>query len=124
MAVPVCWTVFIFGVYSIPGFDLSYQDPWKLIRFDKLAHSGLFAILVLTLITGFRKQTAIRGLRMHAKKNALIFAVVYGGVLELYQGRLFVERSSDIMDFIANVLGALLGLILFRMIYGRELAKA
>jgi glycopeptide antibiotics resistance protein len=46
---------------------------------------------------------------------AVVFCIVYGGLLEIMQGTLFQERSADVFDFIANSIGVLLGLGLYRI---------
>lgn len=123
MSVPVCWAIFVFFMHSIPGFDIRYEDPWQIFKFDKLAHVALFAVLVITSVVGFRKQVYIRGLRAYPRFWAVSFALVYGGLLEYYQGALFVQRASDPVDFLANSLGVLVGLLSFRVIYGKELSR-
>lgn len=47
---------------------------------------------------------------------ALLFCVLYGGSLELMQFYVFSSRSGDVLDFIANSSGALLGFFLFSKI--------
>lgn len=119
-----CWALLIFGLHCIPGFDLKYRDPWQLLRMDKLVHMGMFAMFVVMLMAGFRKQDRFRTLRLHSRKWSLLISIVYGGVLEFVQGTFFLERTTDVYDFVANTIGSFLGLFLFRIIYGSELAKA
>ncbi|MDZ4750789.1 MAG: VanZ family protein [Flavobacteriales bacterium] len=121
--IPVVWALAILVLYSIPGFDLSYEEPWDLLRLDKIAHMGLFAVMFLVLMVAFRKQGSYRRLKFHARKFSLILTLLYGAVLEFYQGAFFIERSSDLLDFIANSVGAFLGILLFRILYGKELAR-
>ncbi|MDZ4823147.1 MAG: VanZ family protein [Flavobacteriales bacterium] len=121
--IPLSWALLILAMHSIPGFDLAYRDPWQLLRIDKLAHAGMFAAFVAMLMVAFRKQDRYSGIRIHAQKISVLISISYGGLLELYQGQLFVERTSDLHDFAANTIGAFLGLILFRMVYGHELAR-
>jgi len=110
-------------MHSIPGFDLVYNDPWRLFEFDKLAHMVLFAGFVLTQIIAYRKQIALRKLRNHAKKYAVVIALVYGALIEFFQSQFFFLRTSDPVDFLANAIGVFLGLALFRLIYGSELSR-
>jgi len=121
--IPVVWALAILVLYSIPGFDLSYEEPWDLLRLDKIAHMGLFAVMFLVLMVAFRKQGSYSRLKFHARKFSLILTLLYGAVLEFYQGAFFIERSSDLLDFIANSVGAFLGILLFRILYGKELAR-
>jgi glycopeptide antibiotics resistance protein len=43
----------------------------------------------------------------------VLFCITYGGSLEIMQYYIFSERSGDILDFIANSTGCLIGLFLF-----------
>lgn len=119
MAVPVLWAAIIFFVYSIPGDDIVYIDLWAFFRFDKFVHISVFAIWVVTLIVAFIKQGTNRQLKNNARTIAFFLAVAYGGLLEYFQAKLFIERTSDMMDFFANLIGAFAGLLLFRLIYGK-----
>ncbi len=83
-------------MHSIPGFDLVYHNPWRLLEFDKLAHMALFAGFVLTQIIAYRKQIAFRKLRNHAKKYAVLISLMYGGLLEFYQGEEVKEQFKAI----------------------------
>lgn len=119
MAVPILWAAIIFFVYSIPGEDLVYVDLWAFFRFDKFVHVMVFAIWVVTLIVAFIKQGSNRQLKNNARTIAFLLALAYGGALEYFQAKLFVGRTTDAMDFIANIIGALTGILLFRLIYGK-----
>lgn len=119
MAVPIGWAAIIFFIYSIPGGDIQYVDLWSLFKFDKLVHIAVFALWVNMLIVAFKKQSTSRPLRNNARTIALLLALAYGGFLEYIQGRVFIDRASDPYDFIANTLGAFLGLLVFRLIYGK-----
>ncbi|NNF01365.1 MAG: VanZ family protein [Bacteroidia bacterium] len=47
----------------------------------------------------------------------LIISVLYGGVIELIQEHIVSWRSGDRYDFIADVLGAVLGSLIFIYFY-------
>jgi len=120
MIIPFAWGLFIFFMHSIPGYDLVYDDPWRLFEFDKLAHMVLFAGFVLTQTVAYRKQVSVRTLNRNPRRWAVSIALVYGAGLEIMQGAMFVSRTSDPLDFLANAMGAFLGLFLFRLIYGPD----
>ncbi len=119
MAVPTLWAAVIFFVYSIPGGDLIYEDIWSFFRFDKFVHVGVFALWVVMLIIAFKKQGTNRYLKNNARIVAFFIALAYGGLLEYFQSKWFLERATDPFDFIANMVGAFVGLALFRMVYGK-----
>ncbi|MFN8698387.1 MAG: VanZ family protein [Flavobacteriales bacterium] len=105
-------------MHSIPGYDLVYNDPWRLLSLDKLAHMALFSAFVVMLIVAFRKQVTFRTLRTSARLWAVGIAMVYGSSLEFFQGQYFMMRTTDPLDMAANTIGAVIGLLAFRIIYG------
>jgi len=119
----LCLALVILGLYSIPGTEIGSLSFWDLLAADKIAHTGIFTVFTLSLIAAFRRQTRYSGLRARYKTVAIGLSMTYGAALELLQAQVFVDRSGDVLDFIANGLGAFLGLILFRIIYGYELSK-
>jgi len=56
----------------------------------------------------------------HQNKNLFylyfLFSVMYGGLLEIMQAKVFSERSADWYDMIANSFGCLMALLLNRKI--------
>ncbi len=118
----VFWALFILVLYGLPGGDLPSLDWMALLSFDKLAHAVFFAVQVCTLIVAFRKQHTYDTLRKKAFVWAVGIGSLYGVVLEALQNLLFIDRTTDWMDLLANLIGCGLGVILFRVIYGKELA--
>ena len=116
----IIWALVIFLLYAIPGGDLPSVDLWDMLNFDKVAHFMVFALLVVFLSVGFKKQHTVRILYENTRKWAFLLGILYGGVLELLQGMLFADRTSDILDFIANATGVVVGLVIFRLVYGKK----
>lgn len=105
---------------ALPGEDFPDLNFWSLLTFDKAAHMFVFAVLVLLLIIGFIKQYRFRQLRYIAVRTAVIIGIAYGALTELMQEFIFAGRSADVWDFAANTIGVLLGVIAFRLIYGKK----
>lgn len=119
----VLWSLVVLGLYAVPGQDLEAMSFWQALSLDKLAHLVVFAILTLAMAVGFRKQQKFQGLNERAFLYAILLGVIYGGVLELIQGATFEDRHTDVYDFVANAFGAILGIVIFRIIYGRKLSQ-
>ena len=107
------WALIILILCGIPGRDIPHISFLELLSFDKFVHAGVFFILILFTIRGFLLQTQFNNLKIVAKRMALIICVLYGGMLEVMQGTLFLERSADLYDFIANSAGCIAGLCLY-----------
>lgn len=97
----VVYTVFIFVMGSLP------TKGGKGGISDKVLHAVAFGVLVPLSFTAIGYFAAQR-----AWLRRLAFAVLYsaalGGLLELWQG-LLAYRSQELLDFVADVVGALLG---------------
>lgn len=118
----IAWAAFILLLYSVPGDDIPSFDWMNLFSADKMAHVFVFLMMVLILQVALKRQPSSRRAANHAWQLALGFGLVYGGVLELFQGVYSTGRFSDPIDFAANSLGSVLGIATFTLIYGRELA--
>lgn len=116
----IVWAVVILALYAIPGSDLPSVAFWDLFNFDKVAHFLVFTLLVVFATVGFRKQQRVRTLHDHPRRWAFFLSLGYGAILEGLQGMLFDERTSDLLDFVANSAGVLFGLVIFRLVYGKS----
>ena len=115
------WMALIFAMCLVPGGSLPRVNWMSLFSIDKLVHVGMFVVLVVLLIVGFRKQYNYQLLRSRAISVALLISFLYGIVIELLQAGVIFDRTADVNDVIANVIGAFLGVLLFRFIYGKEI---
>lgn len=113
----ILWILFILLLCGLPGNDFPDLSFWSLLSFDKAAHAFVFAVLVVVLTVGFIKQYRFRWLRFRALEFSFGFAIFYSALTEYLQGVIFLNRSADIMDFTANIIGSLLGVLMFKMIY-------
>ncbi|HET6990691.1 MAG TPA: VanZ family protein [Bacteroidia bacterium] len=118
----ILWALFILILCGFPGKDIPHISFLELVSFDKWVHAGIFFILVLFAIRGFRLQEKFSGLRRNAALIAVLLSVAYGGILEILQGTIFADRSADIFDFIANSFGCFVALLLYPKI-SRKLSK-
>lgn len=111
------WAMLTLGLYAIPGSDMPSNGFWEVLSLDKVGHASVFAVLSCSLIVAFRRQLQSERLRSRAFVYAVGAALVYGGLLEWLQGQAFQQRTSDWLDFAANVVGCFLGVLIFRFIY-------
>ena len=107
------WALLILILCAIPGHDIPYVSFLELLNFDKLVHASLFFVLAFLLIRGFQLQHTFALLHKFPGLMATVLCILYGAVLEILQGLLFIERSADIYDFIANAFGSIMGFALF-----------
>ena len=99
-------------VCGIPGSALPKNPILIIPHLDKFVHAFLYFPLAVILGAEFDL----------AKKKYLVWAgpvftlmiiAFYGGMIEILQGTLFVNRSADIFDFLSDVIGGLAGLAVY-----------
>lgn len=117
---PVLWTLLIIGAHAIPGHELP-KPFWDFFQFDKIAHFMMFSILTFSWLNGIMKQSTIYKLKVHGPKIVLAFSLILGLVLETLQNAIFVNRSFQWADVIADGAGGVVGIMIFYAIYGQVL---
>jgi VanZ family protein len=85
---------------------------------DKLLHFIAFAVMQITVLRAVRFE--LPGLKFSQQLLvALVLSSTVGGALELYQ-LLFPERSAELLDFVADVAGALAAAGVLWVLYGQR----
>jgi VanZ family protein len=107
------WALLILILCGMPGKDIPHISFLELLSFDKFVHASIFFVFMLLTIRGFVLQTRYPKLQASAKPIAFTICVAYGGLMEIMQGTLFIDRSADIYDFVANSFGCAMGWILY-----------
>jgi VanZ family protein len=113
-AIGILWMLFIFCACLLPGKDVP-DGPF--VSFDKAFHIIAYAILSFQLIVGLKKQYSFVKLKHLTIRIVLIFCIVYGILMELFQRFMLSDRIADIYDVIANSIGAFIGWGLFVWVY-------
>lgn len=108
------WACIVLVLCGIPGTKLPELSFWQWLRPDKIVHLVLFGTQSFLLLAGFSRFPTDSVWRKHAVLLAIGLSVVYGGTIEWMQDHVFIQRSGDLRDALANALGALLGGWLFR----------
>lgn len=101
----IIWILVIFILCAIPGKDI--PDPHLNIpHLDKLVHFGMFFILALLLAYRLDLHTSLS--RKQIYLISVLTAFLYGGAIEILQ-HYFFNRSGDVWDLLADVLGGFAG---------------
>jgi hypothetical protein len=96
------------AVLFAPGPDVPSAPPGV----DKLVHGTLFAALALT----GRWAGVVRGVLVG-------LLVLYAAVSELLQGIPALERDASVADWVADVVGVLLGLLVWGLLARRRTTR-
>jgi VanZ like family len=76
---------------------------------DKLVHAGLFALLALT-----GRWAGI------GRSSLAVLLVLYAAVSEVLQGLTPLDRSASVADWMADVVGVLLGLVVWERVARKQ----
>ena len=109
----ILWTLGILAACSIPGKDL---PDINVVSFDKFAHFGVFAGF------GWLWMRALQGPLSHRTKCVLAAGLAYAALTEIYQGLLPFDRTPDPIDALANTLGLLTAVLIYRLLHRKGAA--
>ena len=118
------WVIFefvlIFILLSMPGSDIQSTDWISIILHlpfaDKVIHMGLFGSLALSIFFHFEQYSNISFRSTRTKALTLILCILYGIGMEFYQKYFVPSRSLDVIDMLADAMGALLALPFLNMV--------
>tara|TARA_B100002019_G_C21060495_1_gene493862 strand:+ start:342 stop:716 length:375 start_codon:yes stop_codon:yes gene_type:complete len=105
------WIVFIAILHAIPGADVQKIIISELLLIDKLAHIIIFMIGVYLYAIAGKPQQKPQFLR-----NISVLFIIYGLLLEVLQSFIFVSRSADFLDWLADIIGVFLGIWIYKKI--------
>ena len=98
---------------------------WDWIGPDKIVHLLLFAALPFITLWGYRKLIYNTN-HTHRKRLYIIISIIsilYGGLTEILQKYLFINRYCSFYDFIADIIGCLIGAIMFHFFIQKKIKK-
>lgn len=104
-APPLAWAAVILVVTSIPGPMFAPVSPYEFPGADKLVHAALYG--VLGWLVGRAAGVPATGRRVALL--ALIAIAAFAALDEWHQ-RFMLERSSELLDWLADSLGATCGM--------------
>jgi VanZ family protein len=107
----IIWLAFIAVLSLIPGDDIPHRGLFGIPHLDKVVHMGMYCILAFLLAHTYQAAGKIS-----RKTWILLFCVCFGGLMELLQATVALNRSGNWIDIIANLIGAAGGLLFFRLL--------
>lgn len=104
---PIIWLILICIGLFLPAEDLP-KKPFLIIPyFDKLVHLSLFFVFTILLFRPFKR------LNLKYMFWAPFTATFFGAFLESVQRTITVSRSTDMHDFIANIMGIAFAIVFY-----------
>ena len=76
---------------------------------DKLVHVFLYACLTIILIFDFHNYKKLTANKLAFVLYCLIFPIVLGGIVEIFQEYFFPPRTAEWTDWLSDIIGVLAG---------------
>ena len=94
---------------------INLPESWlDLISVDKIGHAFVYAVLTLLILRGFYTKQAKKVLAVSTLILAVSISSVYGVTMEVMQFAFFPGRFFEVLDIIANIIGSLIGVYIFK----------
>lgn len=114
----IVWAIFVLLLTGIPGNyvpeTISFLD-WA--SPDKVVHFILFGGQTFLILYAYRDKLSDKQSLIKIAVVAIVIGVVYGLLTEILQAYVFIGRDGNLFDFIADMLGALIGFLAFYLLY-------
>jgi VanZ family protein len=114
---PAIWLVIISYLSLMPAGNFPRFPLFNIPGFDKLVHAGFYFVLCILLVKPFRKTTK------YPYVLSVVCAIAISSVMEILQIIVTLTRKGDMVDLMANIIGAIAGLIFFRMVISGKPAE-
>lgn len=111
----VSWLVFI-TFSSLFSFSGMVRTPrFNIPHADKVVHFIFYFVLVFLGVLAAKKSIKLKFDSNNLLVYAFIFASLYGILIEFFQFYFTQNRQGDILDVLANTLGAMAGVFVVRL---------
>jgi VanZ family protein len=118
------WALFILVITGIPGSYIpGITTFWEWLQPDKIVHVFIFAVLSFLILFNVRTQYSRSNRRSYYVIIAVGSTAVYGLLTEVLQYYVFIGRSGNVYDVLADCVGALSGWILFNCVSQKKILK-
>jgi VanZ family protein len=108
------WALIILLLTGLPGdYFPKVISFWDWLTPDKLVHLFIFGVFTFLLLWGYRAQYLKPEKRSTLVRNVFGIGMFYSGFTELMQAYVFVGRYGSVFDFLANIIGSIIGISLF-----------
>ena len=108
------WAAFILWLSATPGIKLPKSWWEELVEPDKLGHAVVYAILTLLLAWALLKTVGKENWASKWLVMSFLSAILYGILMECMQFAFFPYRSFEVLDILANIIGALIGAFIWK----------
>ena len=105
------WLVFISVLFFLPGSALPKEEALEKVYFDKWVHTLFFFILI------FLWRFGLPAFNKRANWGILLVALLYAFGVEVIQRYFIPNRSFDLGDVLADMIGSLIAIVFWTRRY-------
>jgi VanZ like family. len=113
---PIAWSLVVLILSGMTGETVSKIEIIYFPQIDKIVHFTMYFVFTFLMMYDFTRYKDKIFSRTQIILFSLISAILYGGGMELLQRISALHRSSDIRDFIANSIGAIVAVLLYKQL--------
>lgn len=117
---PLTWTIGIVIGSAISGNTLDQVSILKIPYIDKIIHFIWYYVLYLLWYSFILNQNP-KYINLYYRFILIACIICFGLLIELIQPFIFIKRSAEFKDFIADCIGAILAFITFFNVYQSKL---
>lgn len=88
------------------------KQPITVKYLDKIEHGIAYATLALSWLLALKNKVKIA--------TIIIGCIIYGTIIEVLQGTITNYRTADFYDIIANSIGILIALLIFKVFFEKN----
>lgn len=110
------WTALVITLSVVPSSSVSI-DEVQFRNVDKVAHFIMYSLMSLFWVIGLKRQNIYIGVRRRAFHITVIGTMFLSFAIELIQEEFLPTRGFEVLDLIANGIGCIFGILIFKIIY-------
>jgi VanZ family protein len=106
----ISFTLVILFLSFVPPAGLKKLPPINILNFDKIVHMLMYSLLTAIIIYDLKNKIAKSAYRKTFITTVFLYSIIFGGIVEIMQETWFYPRSAEWIDWIADIIGALIGI--------------
>jgi VanZ family protein len=108
------WVLFILIITGLPGDSFpEIETFWDWLQPDKVVHIFIFGVLSFIILYDARTQYFEQKQRYIFGFAVVVGTALFGLLTEVLQRYVFIGRSGNVYDALADLVGAIAGYLLF-----------
>lgn len=112
----ILWAIIILILCGAPSSEFPSVGFLNIPHLDKIVHFGLYLVFTLLILSETNTKRMFGGLERKTIIISLFIAIAYGLLIELMQLLVFESRGAEFWDFMANAIGAIIAVLLYKLV--------